>query len=59
MKKTERQMALHRAGLHCGIGKDALNGNIADVGPERRMEFALYNLIGAVEAIAKALEEKP
>ena len=51
--------ALYRARLSCAIGRDAIEGRIeipANVSP---MEWAMFNLLHAVEEIASAIEPNP
>ena len=53
---VRRKNALYRAGLSCAIGRDAIEGRIeipANVSP---MEWAMFNLLHAVEEIASAIE---
>lgn len=56
---VRRKNALYRAGLSCAIGRDAIEGRIeipANVSP---MEWAMINLLHAVEEIASAIEPNP
>ena len=56
---VRRKNALYRAGLSCAIGRDAIEGRIeipANVSP---MEWAMFNLLHAVEEIASAIEPNP
>ncbi len=50
---------LYRAQLSCKIGKDAIEGRIpAERLAGSAMEYAMYNLLSAIEDIAKALEKQ-
>ena len=56
---VRRKNALYRACLSCAIGRDAIEGRIeipANVSP---MEWAMFNLLHAVEEIASAIEPNP
>ena len=56
---VRRKNALYRAMLSCAIGRDAIEGRIeipANVSP---MEWAMFNLLHAVEEIASAIEPNP
>ncbi|NCC52992.1 MAG: hypothetical protein EOM20_17515 [Spartobacteria bacterium] len=50
-----RHPGLYRAQLSCKIGRDVLEGKIASPDGVQPMEWALYNLLHAVEDIAKAM----
>lgn len=58
-KPKPKSIELYRAKLSCKIGKDGINGNLPNVqGLESRTEWALYNLLSAVEDIAAHLEKE-
>lgn len=54
MPSTPREWALYRVGLACKIGRDALEGKAV---PKTcsAVEYALFNLLHAVEDIANAM----
>jgi hypothetical protein len=57
-KKTQpAHMGLYRAQLSCKIAKDALNGESETTLGVSPTDYALYNLLCAVEEIATALLE--
>ena len=56
--KTPREWATYRAKLSCRIGRDVIEGKTTAPGGISRTEYALYNLLHAVEAIAGALNDK-
>jgi hypothetical protein len=56
--KNDYEWALERAHLHCKIGKDAIKGKIPDNVYVCGMEYALYNLLDAVNEITIALRAK-
>lgn len=56
-RKTIRNWPCHRAKLACKIGRDALDASIPDLPDGVTAEqWALYNLLHAVEDIASAIE---
>ena len=50
-----RHPGLYRAKLSCKIGRDALEGKTDPPGGTTAIEYALYNLLHAVEDIATAM----
>ena len=54
--ETPRAMALWRAGTCCEIGKKAINGETETPSGSTPLEYALYNLLCAVQDIARAME---
>ena len=52
-------MGLYRAKLSCKIGRDALDGKTSYPPGSTRVEYALYNLLHAVEEIASAMPNVP
>lgn len=56
--KTERELCLYRAQLSCKIGRDAIDGNARAPAGTTEMEYAMFNLLHAVEEIAKAMGEE-
>ena len=52
---TPREYALYRASLSCQVGRDALEGKTECVHGITPGEYALYNLLHAVEDMALAL----
>ena len=53
--ETPREWALYRVKLNCKIGQEVLNGNTKPPDGVGRTEYALYNLLHAVEDIATAI----
>ena len=56
--ETPRAMALWRAVTCCGIGKKAINGETETPSGSTPLEYALYNLLCAVQDIARAMESE-
>lgn len=56
---VRRKNALYRAKLSCKIGRDALEGCIEIPANVQSIDWALFNLLHAVEEIATALEPNP
>jgi hypothetical protein len=56
--KNDYEWALERASLHCKIGKDALEGNTHPEALINATQYALYNLLDAVNEITIALRAK-
>lgn len=55
---TEAEWCAYRAQAACRIGRDALDGK-AEIPPGvTRHEYALFNLLHAVEELAKLIEAK-
>ena len=57
MKRPTNEFTLYRARLSCKVGRDAIEGKIAPPCGVPPMEWALYNLLHAVEDIAGAMEK--
>jgi hypothetical protein len=57
-KRGPRKWALYRAQLSCTVGRMALEGDTKIPEGITRLEYAVFNLLHAVEEIAKALEIK-
>ena len=55
--ETPREWSTYRAKLSCRIGQDVLNGNTKPPDGVGRTEYALFNLLHAVEEIADALSQ--
>ena len=55
--KTPRQLALYRAELSCKVGRDAMEIGSRLPDGVTPTEWAVYNLLRAVEHIATALGE--
>ena len=55
-RKQEINMPLHRAKLSCRIGRDALDGVSTLPHGVTASEYAIYNMLHAIEDIAKAME---
>lgn len=49
---------LYRARFTCQIGKDAIDGKVFSPDNTTRTDYAIYNLLCAVEEIARYLERK-
>lgn len=57
--KTDAEWAAYRCQLSCRIGRDALEGKTkAPVGCSP-LEFAVFNLLHAVEELSRLKTEKP
>jgi hypothetical protein len=56
--ETPREWATYRAKLNCRIGRDVIEGKTVAPGGISRTEYAIYNLLHAVEHIADALNDK-
>lgn len=52
---TPREWALHRGILHCKIACDAINGKNHDVWESQITNYALFNLVKALEEMLVAL----
>lgn len=50
--KDEREWAAYRCALSCRIGRDVLDGNKHTPDGFSRLEYALYNLLHAIEELA-------
>ncbi len=57
-KPKPKSMELYRAKLSCKIGRNALNGDIEMPTGVTVSEWALYNMLSAVEDIAAHLEKE-
>jgi protein involved in temperature-dependent protein secretion len=57
MKKTTKEFALYRARLSCKVGRNAIEGKITPPCGLSPIEWAVYNLLHAVEDIAGAMEK--
>jgi hypothetical protein len=55
--ETPREWATYRAKLSCRIGRDVIEGQTTAPGGISRTEYAIYNLLHAVEEIADALSQ--
>ena len=55
--QTPKEWALYRAGAACRIGMDILNGKTPPPDGSSVTQYALYNLLHAVEDIAEAMKE--
>ena len=55
--ETPREWSAYRAKLSCRIGRDVIEGKTVAPGGIARTEYALYNLLHAVEEIADALSQ--
>jgi hypothetical protein len=56
--ETKSEWSAYRAKLNCRIGRDVIEGKTVAPCNLSRMEYALYNLLHAVEAIADAMSDK-
>ncbi len=56
--KTESEWCAYRAQASCRIGRDALDGKTEIPPGVTRQEYAMFNLLHAVEELAKLIEEK-
>ncbi len=61
--KTEREWIAYRCQLECKLVRDALNDPLlrdfgAEFRRERRIEYALFCLAGAVSELSKQMEAK-
>jgi hypothetical protein len=52
-----KNMAAYRARLSCKIGMDVIGGVIKPPAGTSVFEYALYNLLRAIEDVALAIEE--
>jgi hypothetical protein len=57
MKKPTKEFTLYRARLSCKVGRDALEGKIMTPTGCQPLEWAIYNLLHAIDDIAGALEK--
>jgi len=57
-KPSAKCMGLYRAQLSCKIGRDALDGSVQIPDGLRPVEWAMFNLLHAVEEIATAMREE-
>jgi hypothetical protein len=51
--KTPREWAAHRCKLSCQIGRDALDGKTKSPPGVSPLEYAVFNLLHAVEELAE------
>ena len=51
----DRHPGLYRAQLSCKLGRDALEGKTTPPGGVSQMQWAMFNLLHAVEEIATAM----
>ena len=51
--KTDAEWNSYRCKLSCKIGRDALEGKITMPGTATRLEYAVFNLLHAVEELSK------
>ena len=60
LPKTEAEWCAYRAQASCRIGRDALDGKTFELLPSgvSRQEYALFNLLHAVEELAKLMALK-
>ena len=60
MKKpeTEREWALYRCILNCKVGRDAFLETSELPGGQKRTDFAIYNVLKAIEELALAMAEE-
>ena len=63
MKRKDKKVVLahpglYRAQLSCRIGRDALNGEITTPEGTSAVEYAIFNLLHAVEEIATEMLSK-
>lgn len=54
--QTHSDWCLYRAVLSCKIGREALDGNVDTPPGVSDIEYALYNLLHAVQEIAEAMK---
>jgi hypothetical protein len=54
--KTDNEWAAYRCQLSCKIGRDALEGKTKSPAGVSAMEYALYNLLHAVEELSRIKE---
>jgi hypothetical protein len=57
MKKPAKEFTLYRARLSCKAGRNAIEGKITPPCGLSPIEWAIYNLLHAVEDIARAMEK--
>jgi hypothetical protein len=55
--KTEREWCAYRVSLSCKIGRDAIEGKTKLPDGCSPTEYAMFNLLHAVEELAKAVAE--
>jgi protein involved in temperature-dependent protein secretion len=58
MKKPAKEFTLYRARLSCKVGRNAVEGKITPPCGLSPLEWAIYNLLHAVEDIAGAMEKR-
>ena len=56
--KTEAEWCAYRAQASCRIGREVLDGESSPPPNVTRMECAMFNLLHAVEELAKLIEVK-
>jgi len=54
---TPREWALYRVGLSCKIGRDAIEGK-GPLNYSARIDYAIFNILNAIEDLARAMEEE-
>jgi hypothetical protein len=57
--ETELEWCIYRCVLSCKIGRDALDGKSDPPAGRTPTEYAIYNLLHAVEELAKSKTLKP
>jgi hypothetical protein len=58
LPKTEAEWCAYRCRLSCKIGRDVLDGKQQSPRGVQPMEFAIFNLLQAVEELSKQVAEK-
>ena len=57
-KSVIKNPNLYRARLSCKIGRDALDGKADLPKGVNHLDYAMYNLLSAIEDIAKDMEDR-
>ncbi len=53
LPKTKSEWAAYRCQMSCGIGRNALEGKTSPPHGVTRLEYAIYNLLHAIEELSK------
>ena len=56
--KTEAEWAAYRCRLSCKIGRDVLEGKTQPPDTVNRLEYAVFNLLHAMEDLSRAIESQ-